>query len=326
MPFNLFAQEVLPGESPRAGFSCGDASVSIGNSPCCVLGEITCIPNVDNPSGTWRFGDGTTITSSEPVEHCYCEPGTYTVSLTSHGYTFSSPVQISGPCLTPSSSSEIISFSGCSDPGICSEVCSNVQVRMTDTTDPFFDETITGVQWEAQVFNAGDLDYTLYRQGSIAIFTFPEWHAGIRIVIVQTVSTCLGSNNSSRTIKIDCLSGGSNTALVQAGSKNEAASTFVEKQTVYASDISTFGNNSWDRKVINIVQSPESIWLSVPLDAGSFPYHYTLYTASGQRVGKGAIKSGDQTISIGSLTRGFYLLQILDTSGRILKTAKVVKP
>lgn len=183
---------------------CLSETWSFENSPCCITAEY-CNPIDDNVSTTWFFGDGTVISSTDPVTYCYCNEGTYNVSgSNSYGSSLtlgSFPAVITGTCFTPDFSATLQSYQGCSDPWDCSASsnpipCHDVVVTFTDETESYFPETIISVRYEAHIYNAGVYQYSLVEYGSgqnhSANITFNDWHGGIRIIVDQHVTSCLG--------------------------------------------------------------------------------------------------------------------------------------
>ncbi len=291
--------------------SCDNPTLNIGVSPCCLTNSSLCLPWEENPEVTWNFGDGNSEISSDPVQHCYCEKGIYTVTASAAGYpTTSTFVTITGTCVNPEFTYEITDWEGCTDPTICSEDCDEVTIELTDiSTSAFEEETITGVDWDVEVFQSGTLVNTISASGSPATVTINNWNGGTKVVVNQTIYTCLDETSAPQTIKIDCLlSDGENMRSLIAGieSPDEQAKQSAEVQVKKIFSGLPLQAHSVVDKII--IEAPAST---------HFPKaKYQLVALNGKTVRSGKISHGTHTIPTADLPQGLYVLQL--HSGKLL--------
>ncbi|MCG8331173.1 MAG: T9SS type A sorting domain-containing protein [Chitinophagales bacterium] len=274
-----------------------------------------CFPNSTFGHVNWDFGDGRTGTSDvdETFQHCYC-PGTYTVTATytdinnnTHTSTAThTPLYDAEDCedqaYTFEREYEIIDYSGCSSPSSCVN-CDEVVYQITDNSTPLYNFPISSIAWEAYIFNQNIYQYTLYASGSAPIFTFPDWHSAINIVVKQTITDCVGSYEDVFVLKITCFNDGEesfNESIIEQVSQHKSISIrpyFKNNQTIH-------------------------------FDASSFvediSYNYTLYDLNGKLIANGIIQDNHIDINSNGVSKGIYILHIFDENKHSVSIDKVL--
>lgn len=330
MLFSSSLHGQLPVERPslerkRPPVGCEDPFFSLDNYPCCIVTSF-CLPEDDTPSVTWDFGDGSPqVTSDQPVEHCYCEAGTYDVSLSSGGYTLTQQAIITEPCIDPSFSVELFDYAGCQEPFICSEVCDEVTLKLTDTSTSILDEEeITDVEWFVRVFKSGVLDYTLQDTGEEVFFTFYEWHAGIKIEVEHTVITCLGEVPNQGIIKADCLqSNGEGSSYSMQSSDNNINTISQHGHLDFITNNHSHEHKEVDFADLNIeaLHSDGQIQLVAEgLRRGTFE----LLNMNGQVLSSQQLQSPVHLLDIGNISSGIYVIRVVDTERAMVETRKIL--
>lgn len=284
-------------DRPRAGCTTPTLTRSYYQNTCCYTFSY-CDPNA-NGNVSWNFGDGTSATTAEEqtIRHCYC-PGTYSLSYTFAGTTYNgaSTINIPGQCNSYNFiyDYEIISAVGCTgegDPSNCSVSCDQVTVSLTDNSTNDAGFPVLNRLWEAIVYNGNMPLYSLFDSGTTAIFSFPDWHGGISIDVVQTLIDCSGNYENISRIKVAC--------------GDQLATPFSRGIDFFAKQVGG---------VLSIMSS------EIPTGV----YTFECYDLMGRRLGQGTIRQSEETFPILEPSSQILLLVIKDAQGNLKQNFKIV--
>lgn len=193
------------------------------------------------------------------------------------------------------------------NPAICSCNCSSVQVRLSSQACP----SLTSWNWKLKVYQTSGSTTTLTTQTSTAqnpLFTIAPWNAGTEVVGCLTL--CDG-RECCQTLKIDCLWGGDETAIVLS-EPDEFLGYEEDKTFANPLQIEQMGH---DHSLLSLVYpnpANDHIYFQGELLelSAAIPTIVEIYNTLGQRIIYRQLNESELSVQTADLPNGVYYLSL----------------